>query len=83
MVGSCNALVCLTIPDVRTRNGDGRILLWNPSLKKYRKLPLRLDGLQDGYDESNDDYKVVGILSVCHGTQEGTIKEENVVKMYS
>lgn len=97
IVGSCNGLVCVTFPDKRSKNGDSGFLLWNPSMKKYRKLPKFDTELHSkiwvncfmaygyGYDESNDDYKVVAMLSVCYWQQlqQVTTKEETVTKMYS
>ncbi|XP_027120693.1 F-box protein CPR1-like [Coffea arabica] len=96
IVGSCNGLVCVTFPKKRSKNGELGILLWNPSMKKYRKLPKFDTKLNStiwhswfvacgyGYDESNDDYKVVAMLSVRYRQPEGvTMKEDTVTKMYS
>ncbi|PIN12079.1 hypothetical protein CDL12_15316 [Handroanthus impetiginosus] len=56
IVGSCNGLVCGVL-DL------GNVVLWNPSTRKLKKLPnsgsLRGTHYGFGYDESNDDYKVV------------------------
>ncbi|XP_055814287.1 F-box/kelch-repeat protein At3g23880-like [Solanum dulcamara] len=68
-MGSVNGLICLAIKD------DG-LFIWNPSIRKFKNLPdsrlkLKLTDGYDcpagakygfGYDESNDDYKVVGVL---------------------
>ncbi|XP_058203837.1 F-box/kelch-repeat protein At3g23880-like [Rhododendron vialii] len=61
--GSCDGLVCIRTDKKKT------IFLWNPSTKKYRKLPsitIPYDwspacGL--GYDKSTDDYKVVLVFN--------------------
>ncbi|XP_075524225.1 F-box/kelch-repeat protein At3g23880-like [Primulina tabacum] len=61
IVGSCNGLVCLV--NLHT----GHIFVWNPAIRKYRKLPfpLRLSSREPYgffYDASSDDYKVVHIV---------------------
>ncbi|XP_055811917.1 F-box/kelch-repeat protein At3g23880-like [Solanum dulcamara] len=69
VVGSVNGLICLDIE-------ENDLVLWNPSLRLYKKLPdsrLKVSGGSHidratsviygfGYDESSDDYKVVGVL---------------------
>uniref|UniRef100_A0A2N9I2J9 F-box domain-containing protein n=1 Tax=Fagus sylvatica TaxID=28930 RepID=A0A2N9I2J9_FAGSY len=63
IVGSCNGLLCLS-------NKKEDVALWNPSTRKYRKLPVTtLEFAPDGYDfcqytvsgfgydETSDDYK--------------------------
>ncbi|KAK4403833.1 F-box/kelch-repeat protein [Sesamum angolense] len=64
-VGCCNGLVCIAI------NGK-HIFLWNPSTRKHKKLPdadermtrgLFITKYGFGFDECNDDYKVLGIFS--------------------
>ncbi|XP_058202602.1 F-box/kelch-repeat protein At3g23880-like [Rhododendron vialii] len=61
--GSCDGLVCLHTGKKKT------IFLWNPSTKKYRKLPsitIPYDwspGCGLGYDSFTDDYKVVLVLN--------------------
>jgi F-box interacting protein len=65
IVGSCNGLLCLS-------NTKEDVALWNPSTRKYKKLPVTtLEFAPDGYDysqytvsgfgydETSDDYKVV------------------------
>ncbi|MCD7456593.1 hypothetical protein HAX54_032312 [Datura stramonium] len=58
VVGSVNGLICLS-------NGSKVLCLWNPSTRKYKKVPdfvynLRIRAVYGfGYDESRDDYKVV------------------------
>ncbi|XP_059277162.1 F-box/kelch-repeat protein At3g23880-like [Lycium ferocissimum] len=62
IVGSVNGLICLTI-----KERDN--FLWNPSIRKFKKLPYSGSSLRSryfsmygfGYDELHDDYKVVGI----------------------
>ncbi|XP_019071217.2 F-box/kelch-repeat protein At3g23880 isoform X1 [Solanum lycopersicum] len=76
IVGSVNGLICLSIS---LFNGVQELYLWNPSIRKYNRLPNyrvhRPRGycLEErrgkcnfgfGYDELKDDYKVVGIFPV-------------------
>ncbi|XP_059436742.1 F-box protein CPR1-like [Corylus avellana] len=64
VVGCCNGLVC-----IRDLNCDGEIVIWNPLIGKYKKLPSKrlidtfydrfsYDFLAFEYDPVNDDYKV-------------------------
>ncbi|GMY35337.1 F-box protein CPR1 [Fagus crenata] len=68
ILGSCNDLLCLY-------NGEEDVVLWNPSTRKYKKLPVTIMEFQhDGfcvcqfviygfvYDEKSDDYKVVRLV---------------------
>ncbi|XP_058772335.1 F-box/kelch-repeat protein At3g23880-like [Vicia villosa] len=66
-VGSCHGILCLT-------NKYGTLLLlWNPSIRKYKELPLFQRPLNNsgrtdvdfgfGYDHVNHVYKVVAVLS--------------------
>ena len=69
IIGCCNGLVCI-------RNRDGKeTVIWNPSIRKYKKLPLEPTGrdlippcgfalphFAFGYDLVNDDYKFVKII---------------------
>ncbi|GFP92871.1 F-box/kelch-repeat protein at3g06240 [Phtheirospermum japonicum] len=63
IVGSCRGIVCISLDDVN-------LVLWNPSTGKHRRLPYLNNSpksgcyMKDGfgYDELNNDYKVVAIL---------------------
>lgn len=65
IVGSCNGMVCVALE-------KEKLYLWNPSIRKAKCLPSLDIGsgfgcyMKDGfgYEESNDDYKVVAI-SYC------------------
>ncbi|XP_059310057.1 F-box/kelch-repeat protein At3g23880-like [Lycium ferocissimum] len=64
VVGSVNGLICLAIS---INGGLDDLYLWNPSIRKYKKLPsydneITLTNFNFGfaYDEFQDDYKVVG-----------------------
>ncbi|KAL4599908.1 hypothetical protein ACB092_11G160800 [Castanea dentata] len=66
IVGSCNGLLCLA--DIGNLNiSDNVIYLWNPSIRKFKKLPDsclgRLGFVKYGfaYHSENNDYKVVRI----------------------
>ncbi|XP_057784545.1 F-box/kelch-repeat protein At3g23880-like [Salvia miltiorrhiza] len=81
VVGCCNGLVCIAV------NGK-HFFLWNPSTKRHKKLADADDRMKSGlfitkygfgFDETNDDYKVLGILSgFCNSG-----RYESVVKIYS
>ncbi|KAL2463316.1 F-box/kelch-repeat protein [Forsythia ovata] len=78
IVGSCNGLICLVLePRI--------VVILNPATKKSRKLPVSVKSNRltmdygFGYDESNNDYKVVEI-SWTHFISD---KYENQVKVYS
>nr|XP_023894722.1 F-box protein CPR1-like [Quercus suber]POE58193.1 f-box protein cpr30 [Quercus suber] len=59
--GHCDGLICVVIND----GGDGALVLWNPSIRQYKRLPLprnfhstrEVFGL--GFDSTIGDYKVV------------------------
>ncbi|XP_026440552.1 uncharacterized protein LOC113339512 [Papaver somniferum] len=38
--GSCNGLVCLTFCDAREINPPSIVVIWNPSINEYKKLPI-------------------------------------------
>ena len=65
-VGSCNGLLCLW-------NLVADMYLWNPSIRKFKRLPSCTDlkphhraTLGFAYDSQNNDYKVVRIWFDCH-----------------
>ena len=77
IVGHCNGLVCLhscpSCCSIEERNKyPNEIVIWNPLIRRYKKLPFKpiennpvdyeLKMLAFGYDQINDDYKVVMIL---------------------
>ncbi|KAA8544562.1 hypothetical protein F0562_022579 [Nyssa sinensis] len=65
IVGSCNGLICIAIEEYD-------IFIWNPFSRKSKRLPnsgrrmwygcFMIYGF--GYDDSTDDYKIVGIYCV-------------------
>ncbi|CAK9141468.1 unnamed protein product [Ilex paraguariensis] len=80
LVGCCNGLVCIAV------NYES-IFLWNPSTRESKKLTdygVTLKNIDSialgfGYDESSDDYKVVGIfVDWCNWDS-----YENEVQVYS
>ncbi|XP_058182226.1 F-box/kelch-repeat protein At3g23880-like [Rhododendron vialii] len=85
MVGSCGGLMCVAtyIWDTDQRT----IYLWNPSTRKSKRLPdlgvRRGWNCHDlygfGFDESNDDYKVV--LIFCNSG--GGVSAERKVMVYT
>uniref|UniRef100_A0A7N2LGL4 F-box domain-containing protein n=1 Tax=Quercus lobata TaxID=97700 RepID=A0A7N2LGL4_QUELO len=66
IVGSCNGLLCVA-------NSGNVIYLWNPSIRKFKRLPDTLLGQLDNvtlgfaYHPENNDYKVVRISSTPFG----------------
>ncbi|XP_065630169.1 F-box/kelch-repeat protein At3g23880-like [Quercus suber] len=66
IVGSCNGLLCVA-------NSGNVIYLWNPSIRKFKRLPDTLLGqlanvtLGFAYHPENNDYKVVRISSTPFG----------------
>ncbi|XP_021290687.1 F-box/kelch-repeat protein At3g23880-like [Herrania umbratica] len=62
LLGSCNGLLCLGMP-------RETLILWNPSIKEFKKLPLSCpldkdvrDTFGFGYDHSTNDYKIIRIV---------------------
>ncbi|TMW90078.1 hypothetical protein EJD97_016224 [Solanum chilense] len=80
IVGSANGLICLT-------DGAYELILWNPTISKYKKLPASRPRLKNtniftygfGFDECHDDYKVVGIF----GRYKNGLLEDTQVNIYS
>ncbi|KAK4430145.1 F-box/kelch-repeat protein [Sesamum alatum] len=80
VVGSCNGLICIAI-------NEKDLFLWNPSTRISTKLPpvevKMTPGFYNifgfGYNESSDDYKVLGIF--CAFGNVGVY--QSVVKLYS
>ncbi|CDO99398.1 unnamed protein product [Coffea canephora] len=78
IVGSCNGLVCIAIRELTrgwtflNSTNDMCLFLWNPSIRKYRRLPHWGFDFEEysgvvtygfGYDGLHDDYKVFTLLS--------------------
>ncbi|CAK8531011.1 unnamed protein product [Lathyrus sativus] len=66
LVGSCHGILCF-------KHDRGRVLLWNPSIRKFTKLPLLEEAghhssfqFSFGYDNFSDSYKVVAVS--CYET---------------
>lgn len=87
LIGSCNGLICLT-------NSNGEILLWNPWVQKHRKLPsLPIEyslgtqvssRLGFGYEQFNDDYKIVNFLKLSEIFEdEESARDHDEVYVYS
>jgi hypothetical protein len=60
-VGSCNGILCIS-----DANDKGLIILLNPSIRKFKELPLletpRKMIVGFGYDSFTDNYKVVVLM---------------------
>ncbi|KAJ8562493.1 hypothetical protein K7X08_011784 [Anisodus acutangulus] len=78
ILGSCNGLLLIS-------NTVDDTALWNPSIGKYKKLPVM--GVGDnpvhvnfgfGYDVANDDYKVVRIVQFS-GSEKGCFHSDVMV----
>ena len=73
LVDSCNGLVCI-------RNIDNEVeemVIWNPLIRKYKKLPSKpvekfhcTFHLAFGYDQVNDDYKVLRFVKHLGGLRD-------------
>ncbi|XP_065625689.1 F-box protein At3g07870-like [Quercus suber] len=65
LVGSCNGLLCLANLSISTTTFANALYLWNPSIRKFKKLPPTCLGklnkvtLGFAYCSDNNDYKVV------------------------
>ena len=84
----CHGLVCLLFHKYKEKDD---IAIWNPLIRKYRKLPREPIGEPEssydsfsrfgfGYDLSNDDYKVVRIAEFYEGP---VLMDFFEVKVYS
>ncbi|XP_027118914.1 F-box/kelch-repeat protein At3g23880 [Coffea arabica] len=83
LVGCCNGMICICT------NREG-FVLWNPSTRKSKTLPnFSFEKTSEhkfyascgfGYDETNDDYKVVAVTCYCAEDWEPFASE---VKVYS
>ncbi|KAM3249614.1 F-box/kelch-repeat protein like [Capsicum annuum] len=75
-VGSANGLICV-LSDYKN------LSLWNPSIRKLKKLPSARTGYLYmygfGYDELNEDYKVVSLTQKVYDDD----SRYNVGKIYS
>ncbi|GAU28237.1 hypothetical protein TSUD_118440 [Trifolium subterraneum] len=78
--GSCNGILCCV------DNYNGLVILWNPSIRKFKELPLFTKpnvsnyihiNFGFGYDSSTDKYKVVVILD--YTIPDFTTSEDNWV----
>lgn len=67
VVGSCDGLFCIS-------GGDHDLFLWNPSIRKSKKLPFSGSNVHCssylaygvGYNECQDDYNVVQVMASSH-----------------
>ncbi|XP_059428467.1 F-box/kelch-repeat protein At3g06240-like [Corylus avellana] len=93
VIGCCNSLVCILNYDDMFSTYDGfDIVIWNPSIKKYKRLPFEHiepaiepnpqieQSLAFGYDPVNNDYKVLMIVFV---TNEGYGRKPLETMVYS
>lgn len=76
MTGSCNGLICLLV-------GSSGVFLWNPSIGKSKALPPSGSECRNyfnivtygfGYDELNDDYKVVEAFGFMDDASGSSVK---------
>jgi F-box interacting protein len=65
IIGCCNGLVCFRTYDKK------KIVLWNPSIRKYKKVafePIKkgypIENFAFGYDSVNNDFKVLKIMEL-------------------
>jgi F-box interacting protein len=76
IIDCCNGLVCIHTSD------DNETVIWNPFIRKYKKLPPEPTGrdlpsiyaLPDfsfGYDRVNDDYKVLKTMQFFNSREKG------------
>ncbi|GAU20084.1 hypothetical protein TSUD_381760 [Trifolium subterraneum] len=72
IVSSCHGILCIAIDYVS-------VVLWNPSISKFTRLPsldksLYCYGFSFGYDHSSDTYKVVACGIVINGNVKKPVK---------
>ncbi|CAL0301196.1 unnamed protein product [Lupinus luteus] len=83
IVGSCDGMICFAID-------QNWALLWNPSIRKFKKLPSLDNPKQEGsytiygfgYDHLSDTYKVVGVFCYECGNG-GAIAYKTQVKVHT
>ncbi|CAI9106769.1 OLC1v1005988C1 [Oldenlandia corymbosa var. corymbosa] len=96
LCGSCNGLICVTHYNGYHNDLQLGVMLWNPSLNQYWRLPdspASLDSCKRGrrlsrtkyffgfgYDETRDDYKVVRLVQTTYN-YESLVEQE--IKVYS
>nr|XP_009761010.1 PREDICTED: F-box/kelch-repeat protein At3g23880-like [Nicotiana sylvestris] len=80
--GSCDGLLCLSV-------GREELYLWNPSIRKLKRLAwsgknnLHYTTYGFGYNESQDDYKVVKVDGSCRAYGFRGFEHLNNVSIYS
>jgi F-box interacting protein len=69
IVGSCHGILCLVV-------NEGSVILWNPSIRKFTKLPSLKSPIKVsyirygfGYDPLIDNYKVVAVFCYDSGNE--------------
>ncbi|XP_060180929.1 F-box/kelch-repeat protein At3g23880-like isoform X1 [Lycium barbarum] len=75
ILGSVHGLICLA-----DKNGD--LFLWNPSIRKYKKVPIPISPLSFsqwqiygfGYDKFHNDYKVVATFLKYGSFSQGELR---------
>ncbi|KAA8516857.1 hypothetical protein F0562_017325 [Nyssa sinensis] len=87
VLGSCNGLLCLS-------NTEEDIVLWNPSIRKHRKLPFTPIEFRSGFycqfivygfghDVVNDDYKLVRMVQFYVEDNDSFCSEVTVYNLIS
>ncbi|CAJ2638483.1 unnamed protein product [Trifolium pratense] len=87
IVGSCNGILCLA-----NYYDECFVLLWNPSIRKFKELPpfQKPDLISHcrmssgfGYDPISDKYKVVVVLVFCVPDSSGNLVDKTEVKVHT
>jgi F-box interacting protein len=66
-VCSCDGILCINATNI----GERSAILWNPSIRKFKRLPLLEYELKYspiysfGYDHFIDSYKIIVVTSTC------------------